>query len=311
MINPARVAAVAFCALLCALLFHCDPDLAWAGPIAVSNEAAAPPTNGAEPAATLHGRAYLFRGALGPFFSRGIDRLTERIEQAGITANVYEFTICRLIADQAIHEYRENPAPIILIGHSMGGFCALKFAEILEAEGIRVNLVVAIDPAHVTPDVPLNVDRFINIFLSTSVLGGGDVKPKPGYRGHYASFDLSERDEVSHINIEKMDAVHEQLLTKIMQLVTTSARSEGETVPVRFVVPPNTPIDLWDSGVPVFARPGDSLQTIAASYHVPLWSVTQINKGAERTPLVPGERVVVPRHLMPLVEVSAPSPPRR
>jgi LysM repeat protein len=63
--------------------------------------------------------------------------------------------------------------------------------------------------------------------------------------------------------------------------------------------------------MPVFARPGDSLQTIAATYHVPLWSLTQINKGAERTPLVPGERVVVPRHLVPLVEVSGPSPPRQ
>jgi hypothetical protein len=41
---------------------------------------------------------------------------------------------------------------------------------------------------------------------------------------------------------------------------------------------------------------------------VPLWSVTQVNKGADRTPLVPGERVVVPRHLEPVVEASAPSP---
>src|SRR6202035_526358 len=103
-----------------------------------------------------------------------------------------------------IREYRESPAPIILIGHSMGGFCALKFYEILEAEGIRVSLVVAIDPAHVTPNVPLNVARFITARLPKSVLGGVDVRPKPGYRAHYASFDLSEHDEVRHINIEKM-----------------------------------------------------------------------------------------------------------
>jgi pimeloyl-ACP methyl ester carboxylesterase len=311
MINPTRVAAVVLGAMLCTPLLHGGPDPAAAGPIAVSNEAAAPAPDATRPAVELRGRAYLFRGALGPFFSRGIDRLTDRIEEAGITANVYEFTICRLIADRAIREYRENPAPIILIGHSMGGFCALKFAEILEDEGIRVSLVVAIDPAHVTPNVPLNVDRFINIFLSTSVLGGGDVKPKPGYRGHYASFDLSEHDEVTHINIEKMDAVHEQLIAKIVQLAMTSAKTEGETVPVRFVVPPKSAIELWDSGMPVFARPGDSLQTIAAAYHVPLWSVTQINKGADRAPLVPGERVVVPRHLVPLVEVSGPALPRQ
>jgi len=311
MINPTRVAAVVLGAMLWAPLFCGGLDPAIAGPIAALSEAtAAPSPDAAQPAGELRGRAYLFRGALGPFFSRGIDRLTDLIEQAGIPANVYEFTICRLIADRAIREYRESPAPIILIGHSMGGFCALKFSEILEAQGIRVSLVVAIDPAHVTPNVPLNVDRFINIFLSTSVLGGGDVKPMPGYRGHYASFDLSEHDEVSHINIEKLDAVHEQLLAKIVQLATTSAKAAGETVPVRLVVPSDAAIELWDSGVPVFARPGDSLQTIAAAYHVPLWSVTQINKGAERTPLVPGERVVVPRHLAPLVEVSGQAPSR-
>ena len=60
----------------------------------------------------------------------------------------------------------------------------------------------------------------------------------------------------------------------------------------------------------MFARPGDSLQSIATAYHVPLWSVTQVNKGADRTPLVPGERVIVPRHLEPLVEASEPASPK-
>ena len=72
-----------------------------------------------------------------------------------------------------------------------------------------------------------------------------------------------------------------------------------------YVVPADTEIELWDSGMPVIARPGDTLQTIAASYHVPLWSITQMNKGADNTPLVPGERIIVPRHLLPLAEVSA------
>jgi LysM repeat protein len=306
LINPSRFATIVLGAMLWSPLFHGGLDLAVAGP----SEVTASPPDATQPAVELRGRAYLFRGAMGPFFSRGMDWLTDRIEHVGIAASVYEFTICRIIAVQAIRDYRENPAPIILIGHSMGGFCVLKFSEILEAEGIRVSLAVAIDPAHVTPSVPLNVDRFINIFLSKSVLGGGDVKPQPGYRGHYASYDLSEHEEVSHINIEKMDTVHDQLLTKIVQIATTSAKVEGEAVPIRLVVPPDAAIELWDSGMPVFARPGDSLEAIAATYHVPLWSIAQINKGAGRTPLVPGERVVVPRHLEPLVEVSGQSPSR-
>jgi hypothetical protein len=53
------------------------------------------------------------------------------------------------------------------------------------------------------------------------------------------------------------------------------------------------------------------MQSIAQAYHVPLWSVTQLNKGADRTPLVPGERIVVPRHLEPLVAVSGQMPSRQ
>jgi Alpha/beta hydrolase family/LysM domain len=308
MTNPTRIAAALCAALLWAPAPFGSLDPAVAGPVVVSTEAAAPPAT--QPAAAPRGRAYLFRGALGPIFSRGMDSLTEKLENVGIPANVYEFTICPLIAERAIHDYREDPAPIILIGHSMGGLCAVKFAEMLEAEGIRASLVVAIDPAHVTPEVPLNVDRFINIFLAKDVLGGGDVKAKAGFRGHYASFDLSQHDEVLHINIEKNDTVQEQLVNKVLQLAT--AKAEGDPLPIRYVVPPHAPIELWDSGMAVFARPGDSMQSIAQAYHVPLWSIIQMNKGADRTPLVPGERVIVPRHLgPPLVAVSGQVPSRQ
>jgi LysM domain len=309
MISPARATAILVGVLSLFLLIGFNFISAKAEPPAASTDSLISPPPPMSSATAPRPRAYLFRGALGPFFSRGIDRLTERLEEAGITANVYEFTICEFIAARAIEEYRANPAPIILIGHSMGGTCAVKFAEILESEGIRADLVVSIDPAHITHDVPLNVDRFINIFLSKDVLGGGDVKPKPGFRGHYASFDLSQRDEVTHINIEKVDTIQQQLVMKVVQLAT--AKAEGEAVPIRCVVPAKVDIELWDSGTAVFARPGDSLQSIAVAYHVPLWSILQVNKGADRTPLVPGERVVVPRHLEPLVEASAPAPAKR
>jgi hypothetical protein len=280
-------------------------------PTIAETAAVAPPVADLPATEPPRPRAYLFRGALGPFFSRGIDRLAEKIERAGFTASVDEFTICRFVADKAIREYRENPAPIVLIGHSMGGYCSVKFAEILQGENIPVSLVVTIDPAHITPSVPLNVERFINIFLSKDVLGGGDVKPSEGYQGHYASFDLSEHDEVIHINIEKMDQVHTQLVSKILQLAKTPPKSGDEAIPLRYVVPAGAEIELWDSGMWVPARPGDTLQSIAAAYHLPLWSLTQMNKGPDNTALVPGERIIVPRHLVPLAEVSVHAPPKR
>ncbi|MGO9005466.1 MAG: hypothetical protein ACLQB4_06850 [Beijerinckiaceae bacterium] len=203
--NPTRVATLLIAAILSGCAVYATFDPAAVDPIGAPSKAAeatpdisqaAPATGGVsntpaifaktaaavEPPPAINqfaiqprGRAYLFRGALGPIFSRGMDRLTDRIEQAGVTASVHEFTICHLIAEDAIRDYRLDPAPITLIGHSMGGLCALKFAAILQAENIPVSLVVTVDPAHISPSVPLNVERYINVFLSNSILGGGDV----------------------------------------------------------------------------------------------------------------------------------------
>ena len=247
--SPTQVAAVVIRAALSACILSAGCNLAVAGPVARTTNAVATVAPDAPPAATQpQARVYLFRGALGPIFSRGMDRLTDRLQKAGIRADVYEFTICRLIADQAIRDYRDNAAPIVLIGHSMGGLCALTFAGILKSENIPVSLVVTIDPAHASPKVPLNVERYINIFLSDSVLGGGDVVAEQGYQGHYASFDLKQHEEVTHINIDKMDSIHEQLVTAIAQLATTPLPAKGEAMPLRYVVPPDAPLELWDSG---------------------------------------------------------------
>jgi pimeloyl-ACP methyl ester carboxylesterase len=310
MINPARMTVFA---VGIALLAHAGSLVpALAGPAAALHEdtaASATPLISPPPGETESQpqpqpmvRAYLFRGALGPIFSRGMDRLTDRLEQAGVKASVYEFTICRLIAEIAIRDYREAPAPIVLIGHSMGGLCALKFAETLEAENISVSLVVTVDPAHASPKVPLNVERFINIFLSTSILGGGDIVAVPGYRGHYASFDLKDHDEVTHINIDKMDDIHAQLVSMVTQLARVPAKADSDPIPLRYVVPPKAAVELWDSGTPFVVRPGKTqttLSKLAMDYHVPLWSLVQANRLSENAPLAAGQRVVIPRHLLP------------
>lgn len=281
---------------------------------AISARTAAPagqPPSATPPDSHPRGRVYLFRGFLGEIFSGGMDRLGQQIEDAGITASVNAFWRCGSVADEAIREYRRDPAPITLIGHSAGGYCAMDFAAKLQAEAIPVSLIIAIDPAHTCPKLPLNVERFINIFQSNSYLGGGDIKPEDGYAGHYAVFDLREHREVVHINMDKLDVIHQPLIRKIQQLAMTPAKAQGEAVPIRVVVPVDAALELWDSGMPVFARPGDTLQTLATSYHVPLWSLVQINRKPETTPLALGERIIVPRYLVPLTAVSTQLPPKR
>jgi len=244
-------------------------------------------------------RVYLFRGFAGMVFSQGTDRLAERIERAGFSATVNEAVVCPIIAKKAVRDYHAKPAPIVAIGHSVGAACALSLAATLSGDNIPVSLVVTTDPARITGDVPLNVERYINIFQSNSILGGGDVKPAKGFRGNYASFDLAEHDEITHVNMEKDETIQQQVVTKIQQLGMMPVKTEGETIPIRFVVPADAKLDLWDSGMPVFAHVGDSLQTLASLYHVPLWSLTQINPALNAGPLTPGLRIIVPRHLLP------------
>jgi LysM repeat protein len=68
-------------------------------------------------------------------------------------------------------------------------------------------------------------------------------------------------------------------------------------VPLHIVFPSTGPIELWDSGVPVQARAGDTVQSLAAAYHVPAWAVAQINQKTEGASLSEGQRVVIPRLL--------------
>jgi len=304
--SPTHVAAVMIGTALLACVLSAVCNLAVAGSVARTTTAAATVAPDAPPAAAPpQPRVYLFRGALGPIFSRGMDRLTDRLQKAGIRADVYEFTICRLIADQAIRDFRDDGAPIVLIGHSMGGLCALTFAGILKSENIQVSLVVTIDPAQASPKVPLNVERFINVFLSDSVLGGGDVVAEQGYQGHYASFDMKQHEEVTHINIDKMDSIHAQLVAAIAQLATMPLPAREGAMPLRYVVPSDAPLVLWDSGTPQLARSGDTLQSLATLNGVPLWSLTQANQYSDIAPLSVGQRVLVPRRLVPLAATPA------
>jgi predicted alpha/beta-hydrolase family hydrolase len=292
--------------------------LAFAPTVAVASPAkpkaaavtAAPSPPPVEAEAPPQPRVYLFRGALGPLFSTGIDKLAARLTEAGLKADVYEFTLCRLVADRVASNYRETPAPVVLIGHSMGGLCTLIIADVLGKENIPVSLVVTIDPAQASGKVPLNVERFINIFLSNSVLGGGDVVAEPGYRGHYASFDLKQNKRVTHINIEKSDDIHRQLVEMITRLPRVPMQTVGETVPLRYLVPADSSVELWDSGIRLPIRSGETLERVGAQYRLPVWSLSQANRLPERIPLFAGQEIVIPRHLLP-AEPAGPSPQRR
>ena len=96
-----------------------------------------------------------------------------------------------------------------------------------------------------------------------------------------------------------------KIVSKIAALAATPASAGGEAIPLRIDIPANASIELWDSGLQLSAHAGDTLQTLAATYHVPLWALTQVNKLSEAAELTKGERIIVPRYLVPMAAPNA------
>lgn len=261
-----------------------------------------------QPEAHAGAHVYIFRGVGGRIASLDLDHLGEKIKAKGIDAEVYNFTGWWDAADKAVKRYKAeaNPAPIILVGHSAGGDATLSFAERLKEERIPVNLVITFDPTRRAGRVPSNIDRYINIYGSMNLFGGGDVKPASDFRGHFATVDLKQYWTVLHVNMIKISGLQDRVIAKVVQAATTPVSLEGTTVPIRYVMPRNEPIELWDSGMPVQAEAGDSVAGLAAHYGVPAWAVAQINSLDPAAKLTPGQRVVLPRNLGPMAPLSAP-----
>jgi len=174
-------------------------------------------------AAEAHGRAYLFRGMI-DLIDWGMDQLAGRINRTGVAANISSHLMWRSVADQAISDYRRDPKPITAIGHSIGGDAAVEFAEHLQAAHVPVSLLITYDPNRFAHNVPGNVHRYINLYQSSNVLGGGDLAPGRGFHGNYASFNLKNRSEVIHVNLDKFPHIQEILASKIR---SAGATSEG------------------------------------------------------------------------------------
>lgn len=253
----------------------------------------------AAPVAAARGKVYVFRGIGGKMATLELDHITARLEKAGIEAETYNHYNWRDPADEAIARYKRQGGqfPVILIGHSAGADASVSFAEKLKQAGVPVSLIVAFDSTRKPKAVPANVDRFINIYQSLNVFGGGFVSPGPEFHGHYASVDLKNYWEVLHVQLVKMRGLQDQIIDKIVQINTAPPRLEGATVPIQYVMPRGQKIELWDSGLPVAAESGDTLRSVASRYAVPVWAVAQINDLEPSASLKPGQRLIVPRNL--------------
>jgi hypothetical protein len=174
------------------------------------------------------GSVYLLRGWIG-IFSTGIDSLGEKINAAGIHAEVYQESQWSELADAIIRQYEREPShePIVIVGHSYGADDSILITRKLAEKNIKVDLVVTLDP--VTPrKVPSNIRLAYNLYQSSALDGlpflrGIPLTPdSPGpvtLKNMNIRTDRTDllEDGLDHFNIEKKEKVHADVIAQVMK----------------------------------------------------------------------------------------------
>jgi hypothetical protein len=265
------------------------------------------------------GHVYLFRGLIGEVFSRGLDNLADQLTRRGVAATVHGLSAYDSVADEIITNFKADPlsGPVILIGHSSGGDAIITMAEKLNAANVPVGLAFGFDPTPVAGRLPGNIELFVNLFQKTNPIGGGTIKPGPGFRGRLINVDLREHTEIIHITLDKSPTIHEVVANLIVDFVAherakqapparsaaagKSKRYEPMAAPnflspflLSYVVPRDQPIEIWDSGFEMRARPGETLAAVAAANQVPVWLLAAANNREVGAAFAPGTPLIIP-----------------
>lgn len=250
------------------------------------------------PAPPPAAKVYVFRAMGGSIATPEMDNLALRIRAKGVEAQVFSYVNWIRPANEAIARYKNErvKSPIILVGHSAGGDSTIRFARWLNNAGVPVDLIITLDPTRIAGRVPANVERFINVYSSSHGLGGGDPVPAKDFRGHFASIDLKDYSNIWHVYLPKMAGLQDKVVAKIVEVAGKPTASLQPAVPIEYPMQRGQPLELFDSGVVVSVKPGDTPTSVAARYGVPAWAIAAVNKIDPSRP-ISGPQVIVPRHL--------------
>jgi hypothetical protein len=178
---------------------------------------------------TRIGYVYCMRGWLG-VFSTGMDALAEKIDkQAGAPAvsvadEEWQHLQDWLVAQHDKGNLREGP--LVLLGHSYGADDMIRVADALQKHHMTVDLLVLLDPV-TPPKVTPNVKRVYCVYKSHPLTDW-----YPAWRGvpadvedakatQLTNIDLRttdvgfSTDEINHVNVEKVDGVHNMIIDQI------------------------------------------------------------------------------------------------
>jgi hypothetical protein len=166
-------------------------------------------------------RVYLLRGLFvgGYIFSRGLDAMAKKMESRvdNLKASVHWNEEWLFLENDAEAAYKRDGARLVLIGHSAGADSALRIAA--SVAPAPVALVITIDPTRIAPSISSNIEHFVNIYNSTTLLGGGWFRPR-SFNGRFEQVDLSSQVFL-HIGMDKSSVVQSMILDRVIALASS------------------------------------------------------------------------------------------
>jgi pimeloyl-ACP methyl ester carboxylesterase len=163
--------------------------------------------------ASNQAQIYLLRG-LANVFSRGMDQMGERLTGYGFAPVVMNHRGWQNAADTIARNYKAGRrAPVIIIGHSLGGNAAFQMAQRLQGQNVPVAYLVTFDPTR-TFTVPANVRYFSNFYQNNRQ---GRPAIIPAQRGDQKSnVNLTNSPGLTHTNIDQSPRLQTIVIGRIL-----------------------------------------------------------------------------------------------
>jgi len=139
-----------------------------------------------------------------------MDQLASELRQQGIEAVVANHTLSGVYANEAIKDCKSGQiASIAIVGHSLGASAGIGMADQLAQSGVKVALVVTVDP--VTPTAaPGNVKTVKNFYFSDGV--GKTVQRSNDFHGSLQNIDMKADPSAGHVSLANSVRLHREVL---------------------------------------------------------------------------------------------------
>ena len=204
-------------AVLLASLVFCQPCMTFT----TSVQARSPHQHQVVSSVRPHQRVYLLRGLM-DVFSVGLDQLAAELRQRGVDAVVGNHSLSSEYASEAAADCKAGRInSIAIVGHSLGAGAGVEMADQLGQAGVKVGLVVTVDPVDKTT-VPANVRTLENFYVSGGA--GQTVERSGGFHGSLQNIDMSADPGMDHVAVANSARVHRAVLGLVRSAAGVSCR---------------------------------------------------------------------------------------